>query len=78
MQLIVVYNYHYVCVVKLLDTWMGRKRRLPLVEVGQGLSHSWQRVKEEMEEAHISEEARPIASDDEIQPLGSLHVFKCR
>ena len=50
---------------------------MPLVEVGQRLSYSPQRVEEEMESALISKEARPIASDDETQPPDSLHVFKC-
>ena len=72
MWLIVGYNYHYVCVVKLLDERMGRRNRpLPLVAVGQGLSHSQQRVEAKVKEAHISEEVRPIASDDETQPPGS-------
>ena len=70
--MIVGYNYHYVCVVKLLDERMGRRNRpLPLVAVGQGLSHSQQRVEAKVKEAHISEEVRPIASDDETQPPGS-------
>ena len=70
--MIVGYNYHYVCVVKLLDARMGRRKRpLPLVAVGQGLSHSQQRVEAKVKEAHISEEVRPIASDDDTQPPGS-------
>ena len=70
--MIVGYNYHYVCVVKLLDERMGRRNRpLPLVAVGQGLSHSQQRVEAKVKEAHISEEVRPIASDDDTQPPGS-------
>lgn len=76
MQLIVVYNCHYIYVVKLLNAGMGRKRRLPLVKVGQGSSHSRQRVEKEMEDTHISEGARSTASDDETQHLGNSHVFK--
>ena len=45
---------------------MGRRKRpLPLVAVGQGLLHSQQRVEAKVEEAHISKEVRPVASDDE-------------
>ncbi|KAL0010168.1 hypothetical protein SO802_005276 [Lithocarpus litseifolius] len=43
---------------------MVRKHQLPFVYVGQGSSHSRQRVEAADEEAHISEEARPVASDD--------------
>ena len=59
--MVVGYNYLYVCVVKGLDAGMGkRKRQLTLVYVG------------EEEEAHISQEARPIASDDnETQEPGT-------
>ena len=71
MWLLVGYNYIYVCVVKVLDARMGRKCQLPLVYVGQGSSHSQQRVEVADEEAHISEEARPVASDNEIQALSS-------
>ena len=42
-----------------------RKRPLPLVTVGQGLSHSQQRVEAKVEEAHISKDVRLVASDDE-------------
>ena len=66
MLLIVGYNYHYVCVVKLLDAEIRRRKcPLPLIAVGQGSSHSRQRVEAEVEEAHISKEARPVANDDE-------------
>ncbi|KAL0008601.1 hypothetical protein SO802_010103 [Lithocarpus litseifolius] len=44
---------------------MARKRQLPFVYVWQGLSHSRQGVEVADEEAHISEEARPVASDDD-------------
>ena len=72
MLLTVGYNYHYVCVVKLLDAEMRmRKCPLPLVAVGQESSHSLQRVEAEVEEAHISKETRLVANDDETQPLGS-------
>ena len=61
---------------------MGRKRQLPLVYVGQGSSHSRQRVEAADEEAHISEDARPVAtpvaSDDEKQAPGIGHVFECK
>ena len=64
--MIVGYNYLYVCVVKGLDAGMGkRKRQLTLVYVGEGSSHGRQRVEAQEEEAHISQEARPIASDDD-------------
>ena len=69
--MLVGYNFLYVCVVKVLDAGMGRKHQLPLVHVGQGSSHSRQRVEAEDKEAHISEEARLVASDDETQHLGS-------
>nr|POF03249.1 hypothetical protein CFP56_55586 [Quercus suber] len=50
-----------------------RKRQLALVYVGKGSSHGRQRVEAQDEEAHISQEARPIASDnDEIQALDDL------
>ena len=71
MWLLIGYNYLYVCVVNVLDARMGRKRQLPLVYIGQGSSHSRQRVEAVNEEAHISEEARPVAIDDETQPPGS-------
>ncbi|XP_050264207.1 uncharacterized protein LOC126708456 [Quercus robur] len=44
---------------------MGRKRQLRLVYIGQGSSHSQQRVEAADEEAHISEDARSVASDDD-------------
>ncbi|XP_050264239.1 uncharacterized protein LOC126708490 [Quercus robur] len=44
---------------------MGRKRQLRLVYVGQGSSQSRQRVEAADEEPHISEDARPVASDDD-------------
>ena len=56
---------------------MGRKRRLSLVKVGEGLSHSRQRVEEELEATCIAEQAKADASDDGTQPPGSLHVLKC-
>ena len=79
MWLAIGYNYLYVCVVKVLDAGMGkRKRQLPLVYVGEGSSHGWQRVEAQDDEAHgwqrveaqddkahISQEARLIASDDD-------------
>ena len=57
---------------------MGRKRQLRLVYVGQGSSHSRQRVEAADEEAHISEDARPVTSDDETQAPGIGHVFECK
>ena len=86
------YNNLYVCVVKVLDAGMGkRKRQLRLVYVGESSSHGGQRVEEEDDrahgrqrveaeddrahgrqrveaeddEAHISQEARPVPSDDD-------------
>nr|XP_023905050.1 uncharacterized protein LOC112016800 [Quercus suber] len=47
---------------------MGRKRQLRLVYVGEGSSHTQQRVEAaDDQQAHISEEARPVANDDETQ-----------
>nr|POE84282.1 hypothetical protein CFP56_71292 [Quercus suber] len=50
---------------------MGRKRQLCLVYVGEGSSHARQRVEVADQEAHISEDAKPVAtpvaSDDETQ-----------
>ena len=59
---------------------MGRKRQLQLVYVGEGSSHSRQRVEAADEEAHISEDARPVASEDsdETQAPGIGHVFECK
>ena len=59
---------------------MGRKRQLRLVYVGEGSSHSRQRVEAAAEEAHISEDARPVASEDpdETQAPGIGHVFDCK
>ena len=76
--MVVGYNYLYVYAVKGLDASMGkRKRQLTLVYVGEGSSHGRQRVEAQEEEAHISQEARPIASDDdETQEPGTKHVFK--
>ena len=73
MWLAVGYNYLYVCVVKVLDAGMGkRKRQLPLVYVGEGSSHGRQRVEAQDDEAHISQAARPVASDDdETQASGT-------
>ena len=80
------YNNLYVCVVKVLDAGMGkRKRQLRLAYVGEGSSHGGQRVEAEDDgahvrqrveaeddEAHISQEARPVASDDnETQAPGT-------
>ena len=49
-----------------------RKRQLTLVYVGEGSSHGRQRVEAQEEEAHISQEARPIAfDDDETQEPGT-------
>nr|POE95710.1 hypothetical protein CFP56_40722 [Quercus suber] len=51
---------------------MGRKRQLRLVYVGEGSSHTRQRVEAtDDQQAHISEEARPVASDDETQAPAS-------
>ena len=51
-----------------------------LVYVEEGLSHSRQRVEAANEEAHISEVARPVASEDpnETQAPGIGHVFECK
>ena len=51
-----------------------------LVYVGEGSSHSRQRVEAVNEEAHISEDARPVASEDpdETQAPGIGHVFECK
>ena len=59
---------------------MGRKRQLRLVYVGEGSSHSRQRVEAVVEESHISEDARPVASEDpdETQAPGIGHVFECK
>ena len=67
MWLVVSYNYLYVCVVKGLDAGMGKRKRqlTSFVYVGEGSSHGRQRVEAQEEEAHISQEARPIASDDD-------------
>ena len=64
--------------MKGLDAGMGkRKRQLTLVYVGEGSSHGQQRVEAQEEEVHISQEARPITSDDdETQEPGTKHVFK--
>ena len=56
---------------------------MPLVYIGQGSSHSRQRVEAADEEAHISEDARsvvrPMASDDdETLAPGIGHVFECK
>ena len=50
-----------------------RKRQLKsLVYVGEGSSHGRQKVEAQEEEAHISQEARPIAfDDDETQEPGT-------
>nr|POE89145.1 hypothetical protein CFP56_74746 [Quercus suber] len=53
------------------DARMGRKRQLCLVYVGEGSSYARQRVEAANEEAHISEDARPMASDDETQAPGN-------
>ena len=58
---------------------MGRKRQLRLVYVGQGSSQSQQQVEAADEEPHISEDARPVASDDdETLAPGIGHVFECK
>ena len=51
-----------------------------LVYVGEGSSHSQQQVEAANEEAHISEDARPVASEDpdETQAPGIGHVFECK
>ena len=56
---------------------MGRKRRLQLVQVGEGSSRSRQRGEEELEVSRTAEQARANASDDGTQPPSSLHVLKC-
>ena len=72
MLLTVGYNYLYVCVVKVLDAGMGRRKwQLLLVYVGEESSYSWQRVEAQDEEVYIFEEAILGASDDETQPPGT-------
>ena len=74
MWLVVGYNYFSLCVVKGLDAGMGKRKRqlTSLVYVGEGSSHGRQRVEEQEEEAHISQEARPIPhDDDETQEPGT-------
>ena len=51
---------------------------MQLVYVGQGSLHSRQWVEAADEEAHISEDARPVTSDDETQAPGIGHVFECK
>ena len=70
MQLIVVYNTHFLCVVNLLDTGMGRKYRLPLVQVGEGSSRSRQRGEEELEATRIAKQARADANGQVWVGLG--------
>ncbi|KAK9993552.1 hypothetical protein SO802_023255 [Lithocarpus litseifolius] len=48
-----------------VDARIGRKCQLALIYVGQKSSHSRQRVEAADEEAHIFEEARLVASDDD-------------
>ncbi|KAL4610256.1 hypothetical protein ACB092_08G038200 [Castanea dentata] len=55
-----------------LDARMVRKRQLGMVYVGQGSSNSRQRVEAVDQEAHHSEEARPVGSEDETQPLAPV------
>ena len=55
---------------------MGKRRRLPLVQAGEGSSHSRRRG-EELEAAHTAEQARANVGDARAQPPGSLHVLKC-
>ena len=61
---------------------MGRKRPLRLVYVGEGSSNARQRVEAADQEAHISEDARSVATlvgtDDETQPPGIGNVFECK
>ena len=49
--------------VKFLDVGMGKKRQLPLIQVGEGPSHSRQRGEENLEAAHTAPQARADASD---------------
>ena len=60
--------------VKFLDAGMGKKRRLPLVQVGKGPLRSRQRAEENLEAAHTAPQARADARDAGTQPAGSLHV----
>ena len=55
MQLL-VYNYYYVCVFQVLEVGMGRKRRLQLVESGQGSSHAIGSQHEEIYNALLEED----------------------
>ena len=49
-----------------------------LVYVGQGSLHSRQQVEAADEEAHIFEDVRSVASEDETQAPGIGHVFECK
>ena len=56
---------------------MGRKRRLQLVQIGEGSPCSRQRGEKELEAGRTAKQARANASDDGTQPPSSLHVLKC-
>ena len=47
---------------------MGRKRRLQLVQIGEGSPCSRQRGEKELEAGHTAKQARANASDDGTQP----------
>ena len=65
MQLL-VYNYYYVCVFQVLEVGMGRKRRLQLVESGQGSSHAIRNQHEEIYDVLLEEDIPhdPTCDDD--------------
>ncbi|KAL4633406.1 hypothetical protein ACB092_04G120600 [Castanea dentata] len=67
-------NYVIVIIEIGLDAKMVRKCQLGMVYVGQGLSNSRQRVEAVDQEAHHSDEARPVGSEDETQPQRSISV----
>nr|POF19531.1 hypothetical protein CFP56_47710 [Quercus suber] len=54
---------------------MGKKRRLPLVHVGEGPSRSQQRGEENLEAAYIAPQARANARDAVTAPLGMQREF---
>nr|POF10390.1 hypothetical protein CFP56_61458 [Quercus suber] len=54
---------------------MGKKRRLPLVHVGEGPSHSRQRHEENLEAAYTTPQARADARDAGTAPPGMQRDF---
>lgn len=73
MQLL-VNNYYYVCVVKVLHIGMPRRCHLHVVEVEKGFSQPRGSQYQETQEGHAMEEnnPQPITCDDDMtQPLVS-------